>query len=138
MECLKRVRKRAHRCFELAARAVISGDPEAVGAKLVHGVIYAKTGSLAHAWVQLEDGRVYDTTQNRYYQTMREYERMCGAIIERVYTKAETSSLIFAHKHWGAWHDSAGVSFDYGPPLGVGNGVGLNHCPEINSGRQDL
>jgi hypothetical protein len=66
MESLKRIRKRHHRCYELALKVMLD-EPEADRFTLVHGT-YVVGGVLrtGHAWIELDDGRIYDVVSDNY------------------------------------------------------------------------
>ena len=57
--CLRRVRKRQGRCYELASRVVLR--ERGSGWTLIHGHLHAKVPSVpySHAWLE-RDGEVYD------------------------------------------------------------------------------
>jgi hypothetical protein len=95
MECLKRVRKRLKRCYELAGRAM-QEEPGAEKFTLVHGQHPTYHG---HAWIETGDGRVYDPTTNAY-TPIGDY----AGVAQCRYTQREAMRVGCANRHWGPWH----------------------------------
>jgi hypothetical protein len=106
MERLKRIRKRHGRCYELAGLAMLyeRGSEEFV---LAHGKVNfadGPDGRMAHAWIILPDGRVYDPVLNKYYASQDEYRLRHGAVVEVSYTHKEFCAAMVKAKHSGPWH----------------------------------
>jgi hypothetical protein len=95
MECLKRVRKRLKRCYELAGRAMAE-EPGAEKFTLVHGY---HPKYLGHAWIETGDGRVYDPSTNAY-TPIEDYP----GVAEHRYTRREAAEIICANRHFGKFH----------------------------------
>jgi hypothetical protein len=55
-----------------------------------------------HAWIDLNDGRVFCTTWKKYAPA-DEYARRWGAVADRRYTQAEAVKLMLASGHFGPW-----------------------------------
>jgi hypothetical protein len=109
MQSLARVRKRAGRCFELAWR-VMAYEPGAERFTLVHGgILQHRTLSenmIAHAWIELDDGRVYDPVTNKYMPT-GEYAARRRAVVERRYDQREAMrASVEAGGHYGPRHET--------------------------------
>jgi hypothetical protein len=104
MRSLRRVRKRRGRCYELAFR-VMHEEPGAERFVLVHGVV---GGRLGHAWIELDDGTVYDPVLDQRVP-VDEYTTMFHAVAERRYTRAEALENMLKNNKHGPWHDTAGV-----------------------------
>jgi len=132
MKSLARIRKRQGRCYELAAIAMLR-ESDSDRWKLVHGrlslgimlsgvdhpadvfdltwerarpeqrtnLLY---GWLDHAWVELDDGRVYDSTLNDYWRADH-YLARWGAVVDHRYTRAEMIRLYNVARHTGPWTD---------------------------------
>jgi hypothetical protein len=103
MKSLKRVRKRGGRCYELALKIMLY-EPGAELFTLVHGRLDRpwSDGNAHHAWIELNDGRVYCTTWKKY-EPADGYARRWGAVADRRYTKAEAVKLMLASGHYGPW-----------------------------------
>jgi hypothetical protein len=97
---VSRFKKRAHRCYELCALAMIrDNDAKSQGWILVHGV---KQG-FPHAWiVSPTDGLIYDGVAHAWtYQSL--YER--DASVERCYSYEEAMAMLAMHHQYGPWHE---------------------------------
>ena len=103
MRGLARIRKRDGRCYELALKAMLL-EPEADRWTLVHGRVWRGIpGELIdHAWIELDDGRVYDPVKNTYMPG-RQYRLMRKVVEVRRYTKQEAMALCAEAKHYGPW-----------------------------------
>jgi hypothetical protein len=104
MRSLRRVRKRSGRCYELAFR-VMHEEPGAERFVLVHGVVRERFG---HAWIELDDGTVYDPVVDLHLPA-DEYTTRAHAVAERRYTRAEALENMLKNNKYGPWHDTAGV-----------------------------
>src|SRR2546430_16661081 len=108
MKCLRRVRKRLGRCYELTFRAI----KEELGAEsftLIHGYINLDIMLVAHAWIETGDGRVYDPNDDRYMRA-DEYASTMGAVAERRYIRTQALDMMSREAHCVPWHPSrAGV-----------------------------
>lgn len=97
--------ERRNRCFELAGHAVVFGSvPE--GSLLVHGSWHGPAEDMvriAHAWVQLPDGWVWEPISCNVYK-QEEFEHWAAAWSERSYSKAHAKALMNSSGHYGAWH----------------------------------
>jgi hypothetical protein len=106
MKCLKRIRKRLGRCYELAFKVMLD-EPGAETFALVHGYVHMHGHALGHAWIETGDGRVYDTGLDRY-MPRDEYAAERGAVIERRYTRMKAVQLAADTGNYGGpWHTSA-------------------------------
>src|SRR5262249_55357576 len=99
MKCLRRVRSRHGRCYELCGRIMLE-EPGAESFMLVHGRFCEGRG---HAWIELSDGRIYDSTIRGRGGIINPefFDDMYHA--ERCYTKAEAVRLMAETKTSGPW-----------------------------------
>ena len=103
MKCLRRVRKRLGRCYELAFRIMFE-EPGAEKFALVHGHVSTLRGVIGHAWIEIGDGRVYDPVLDRYVPA-EDYIAGLSAVIERRYTKLEAAKIAVHARYYGPWHE---------------------------------
>jgi hypothetical protein len=103
MQTLKRIRQRHGRCYELVGRAMLD-EPDADLWRLVHGTVWNDTLAvhMDHAWIALENGKVYDPVFNKYFE-WRFYAASYAAAPAREYSRKEVAALMLASKHWGPW-----------------------------------
>jgi hypothetical protein len=103
MKSLKRVRKTGGRCYELAGKIMLN-EPGAERFTLVHGRLDRpwSDGNSYHAWIDLNDGRVFCTTWNKYAPA-DEYAGRWGAVADRRYARVEAVKLMLASGHFGPW-----------------------------------
>jgi hypothetical protein len=102
MKTLSRVRNRTHRCYELSFKAMLY-EPAAENFTLVHGARHiAGVHWTGHAWIETNDGRVYDAVKNTYTPTT---EYMASAVAACRYTKAQAMEHCLSSRHCGPWHD---------------------------------
>jgi hypothetical protein len=106
MRTLRRVRKRQHRCYELALY-VMHEESGAEKFTLVHGRIIVGAVWLGHAWIETGNGEVYDPVEDRYTPAS-EY----SGVAEYRYSRQEAVKL-FMHARrskgpylFGPWHSS--------------------------------
>src|SRR5690242_13300623 len=83
--------------FDTALRYVLA-HPEIIGLRLVHG----RCLGLAHAWVELPGGVVFDGVVQRFY-TLAGYRAATAATEEASYTSGEAAHLVLAGDHCGPW-----------------------------------
>ena|ERR1039458_1250582 len=98
-------RKRQGRCYELALRVMLH-EPSAERLTLVHGRISQIKNDdylIDHAWIELNDGRIYDPVLDKH-TPQDEYVRTRGAVIERQYPRAEAIRVAVKTGHYGPWH----------------------------------
>jgi hypothetical protein len=102
MKTLSQVRNRNHRCYELCFKAMLY-EPAAGNFTLVHGARYI-AGILwaGHAWIETNDGQVYDAVDNAYTPAS---EYMASVIAECRYTKMQAMNHCVSSNHYGPWHD---------------------------------
>jgi hypothetical protein len=102
---LARVRIRQGRCYELAYRVMLY-EPGAGRFSLIHGRIAQLKGMedmlVPHAWIELDDGRIYDPSMHRYFPA-DEYVASRLAVVERRYSHVEAMSMA-VHGRCGPWH----------------------------------
>src|SRR6516225_1567550 len=102
MKSLARVRKRHGRCYELTARAMIS-EPESDSWMLVHGGLGG--GWFHHAWIELDDGRIYDPSFNDYTPA-DQYATKRRAVADHRYSRTEVCALLgTTPNYYGPWTD---------------------------------
>jgi hypothetical protein len=104
MKSLDRIRKRHGRCYELAGKAILY-EPDAEKWQLAHGTVWNDVLEvhMGHAWIVLEDGRIYDPVFHEYFDSQQFSERH-AAKPERTYNKKEAIDHMTASKNWGPWH----------------------------------
>jgi hypothetical protein len=102
MKSLRRIRNRRHRCFELAFKVMME-EPEAERLTLVHGYRYNKC--IDHAWVETDDGRVYDVVEGIYYDSIKTYT---GGVAVRRYSQLEAAQASIKDWTSGPWHKEMG------------------------------
>jgi hypothetical protein len=109
MKSLERVRKREGRCYELAWR-VMCDEPGADHFTLVHGC--AGPNLIGHAWIDLNDGHVYDPVRNEYVLAADYAAFMGGAVTDHRYTRLEAMTVSAAAGHYGPWHATVFLSIE--------------------------
>jgi hypothetical protein len=92
-------------CFHRAANYVLyfvgTNPSDSDECLLVHGYIYPPP-RLAHAWVELSGGIVFDGTTQRFYDQAG-YYRFLNAQNVYAYTKMQAVRLGLEHGHSGPW-----------------------------------
>jgi hypothetical protein len=86
-------------------------EPGAEKFALVHGRVCQLKGGhadpdlvIGHAWIETEDGTIYDPVLDQYTR-WGEYAAERGAVIERRYTHAEAMETLLKFRHFGPWHN---------------------------------
>jgi hypothetical protein len=107
MKCLKRVRIRQGRCYELALRIMLY-EPGAEKFALVHGrVRESKSGFservIEHAWIEINDRMIYDPVLDEYVPGDK-YVAGRSAVVERRYTHSEAMEACSEARQYGPWH----------------------------------
>jgi hypothetical protein len=111
MKSLKRIRNRHKRCYELAMKVMLE-EPGAEKFTLVHGrTSLVKNDADAwptrgHAWIELEDGKIYDVVLDRTFSTMAEYVAHEGSVsveIDDRYTRKQAAVMMLKSNHMGPW-----------------------------------
>jgi hypothetical protein len=97
--CLRRIRKRQGRCYELANRVVF----KETGWRLIHGRLHASVPVVPyeHAWLE-RDGNFYDPVLDKWFDAA-EYVTTFGAVIDRSYSAKEAAHALLEHNHHGPW-----------------------------------
>ena len=103
MKSLKRIRKRQHRCFELAMKAMLD-EPGADRFTLVHGNVAPGSLRYAHAWIELGDGCIYDAVTDTYEPT-DQFMAKNRAVVEHRYSRLEACLVCGVAHVWGPWTD---------------------------------
>lgn len=68
---------------------------------LVHGRIAGPNHvSIAHAWIDLNNGTVYDPVLSRYMPTA---DYLKHAVVEHRYSKLEATRMVARFGHCGGW-----------------------------------
>jgi hypothetical protein len=105
MKCIQRFRNRDGRCYELA-HLVMQRAPGAERFSLVHGRVAQIKGNkdvlIPHAWIELNDGRMYDPVKDKYLP-VDEYAAVRHAVVERRYSRDEAMRMAATQGHWGPW-----------------------------------
>lgn len=109
MKSLKRIRTRHKRCYELAFKIMLE-EPGAERFTLVHGRTSLthdpndEWPHREHAWIELEDGKIYDVVLDRYFSNIAEYAADHGRVeIDDRYTQKQAMRLMLKSKHVGPW-----------------------------------
>ena len=71
---------------------------------LIHGTINSQVLPIAHAWVENENGDVYDLVKNEIYNGQEYYEKW-QAVKVKSYTQKETAINATQHGSWGPWDE---------------------------------
>jgi hypothetical protein len=79
---------------------------------LVHGAVMFGASVIGHAWLE-SDSEAYDAVDHVTMPT--QYVAEQGAVAEQRYTLKEAYQMMCAEKHYGPWHEGAGVAMDSGP-----------------------
>jgi hypothetical protein len=107
MKSLRRIRNRSKRCYELAAMVMMS-EPGAEHFTLVHGRTGLRGGDIPsrkHAWIELNDGQIYDPVLDQY-MNMADYVVLNGVVeIDDRYTQMEAALVMANTNHSGPWRD---------------------------------
>jgi hypothetical protein len=103
VKSLKRIRKRQHRCFELALKAMLD-EPGADRFTLVHGSVAPASLRYEHAWIELGDGRIYDAVTDTYEPT-DQFMAENRAVVEYRYSRLEACRVCGVAHVWGPWTD---------------------------------
>jgi hypothetical protein len=97
-----RLKTRAHRCYEIAVKALIVRGTAPADSLLVHGTL-GLTG-IAHAWLVLPDGSIWDPVYALVF-TPDEWWRCVQPRDEHRYTKYEAAVACSRAGHCGPWHE---------------------------------
>ena len=74
---------------------------------LVHGIVRnEEQGDIAHAWVEIPDGFIYEPTTDSVYHP-EDFERLHRPIVLAKYPTEETFLTLARNKHWGPWDDAS-------------------------------
>lgn len=100
-------------CYEKAAQ-YIALNPEAFSGKrkdfkLVHGTLSDGNMVIGHGWVETASGKVFDGTQQKFYDKADYYAKF-RVVVEREYTYEESRKMMTKYKHYGPWHETAGIT----------------------------
>ena len=90
--CLRRVRKRQGRCYELASRVVLR--ERGSGWTLIYGHLHAKVPSVpySHAWLE-RDGEVYDPVQDLWF-SITQFVMIYEAVIDHSYSAKKAAVAV--------------------------------------------
>ena len=107
MKCIERFRNREGRCYELS-HIVMLRAPGAERFSLVHGRVAQREGIkdvlIPHAWIELNDGRMYDPVKDNY-SPVDEFAAVWHAVVERKYSRVEAMRMVVEHGHYGPWEE---------------------------------
>jgi len=107
MKSLAKIRKRKHRCYELAATVMLF-EPGADRFTLVHGRISPVQDRpgwrIGHAWIELNNGCIYDAVEDSYESAER-YMARKRAIAEQRYSHLEVINMTNVTRNYGPWFD---------------------------------
>lgn len=88
------------RCYELNARKVAF---EGMEGDLVQGSIQGfGNPRIGHAWVELDDGRVYDAVLDRYF-TQEAWVAFASPVEDARFSRTEAMIQAAKTGHWGPW-----------------------------------
>ena len=122
MKSLAKIRKRQSRCYELAARAMLyEADSDQWVLVYGSGVNPDHGTRLRHAWIELNDGRVYHADADVYEPTdwfMTHYQVQ----VDHRYSRAESCALMAATRNCGPWTDEERAANKSAPHLGGSKG----------------
>jgi hypothetical protein len=111
MQCLDGIVDRGQKCYYLTSKIMLE-EPGAEHWRLVHGRLkYGSADvhpSLAHAWIDLGDGNIYDVHAG--YLSFKDYRKRLvvkGLVVDHVYSHAEVV----------AWYRLTGRRFPWRPAL---------------------
>ena len=97
-------KRREGRCFELAGKYVLSLENS--DKYLVHGTVcHESRQPMAHAWVENEEGKVYDLIKNEIYWGM-DFYNFYNAQKMFVYTQKEAAINMAEYGTYGPWEQS--------------------------------
>jgi hypothetical protein len=106
MQCLRRIRKRDGRCFELAIK-VMEEEPGATGFTLAHGRFtrhpILPPEKAIHAWIEIDPNTIYDPVTDQIAEK-KIYEDQFGAVAEARYSRDEAISKMIETGTYGPWH----------------------------------
>jgi hypothetical protein len=94
-------RKRFGRCFELSGSYLFSYPAHT----LVHGTINSQISPVAHAWIESENGFVYDLVDNQEYP-IEEYYQKKQAEKFITYSVKEAAKNMVESMSYGPWDEN--------------------------------
>jgi hypothetical protein len=81
-------------------------------ATLVHGVITStEYGDVAHAWVELDDGYIYEPTTDAVYHP-EDFDKIHTPIELKRYSGPVARLRLMKNEHWGPWDPASKVWYD--------------------------
>lgn len=104
-------------CYMNAAEKLIDVD-----GTLVHGIIRSDVyGDVAHAWLILDDGYVYEPTTDAVYHPS-DFESLHNPVELARYEADDARHQLITYKHWGPWDPESEEWYDvYNSELGAGH-----------------
>lgn len=101
---------RSGRCYELAGQA----NRHEPASSLVHGTLHGPDEDnilMGHAWVILPNGHCWEPLTMK--AGPRElFDAAMNPVYERIYSRTDAQRNLDESGVWGAWHDSAGFTYD--------------------------
>lgn len=91
-------------CYMNAGQILITEE-----ATLVHGIIRAPEGDVAHAWVELDDGYIYEPTSDAVYHP-DDFEALHDPVVLATYESTDAMAIMMREEHWGPY-DSNSMSW---------------------------
>jgi hypothetical protein len=132
MKSLARIRNRFKRCYELTARAMMHEPEEQTkNWRVIHGFIY---GGIRHAWIDLRDGRIYESRDHKYY-TRKEFKGLFKPQPVRSYTLKSLCKAISKCGAYAYCFEDPRVCRSCG--LGIKKGAPGPHCAECAERRKN-
>lgn len=108
-------KQRLGRCYELTGNIALHNS----GVELVHGTIQGcGAPRIAHAWVVLPDGSIWEPVTNQVWKKSVFYE-FFSAVVRKRYDRQTFLRLAVRHEHWGPWDGPEAV----GPSRSHCNGM---------------
>jgi hypothetical protein len=85
-------------CYLNAGQIIMDDD-----ATLIHGVITSdQYGDVAHAWVELDDGYIYEPSTDAVYHP-EDFEKIHAPVELKRYEGEEARIEMISNEHWGPW-----------------------------------
>lgn len=98
---------RSGRCYELAGTAMMRGLMVHRSVLLVHGTIFnerfSMNGRSGHAWVEFEDGAVWEPILGEVYGPLEWEEWATPRQDEGAYNRDDVLHLLVSSGHYGPW-----------------------------------
>jgi hypothetical protein len=94
----RRYVRRQHRCYELCGKILLD-NPDWF---LVHGTVSVCGMDVFHAWLEHDEGWVFDAVSNESQSADAYYQHRRAVSLNR-YRFQEAAPLLLSNGHWGPW-----------------------------------